>query len=92
MLDEWLNQVIRGVVRAGRGAFIATSKGKLDLVGGGKKLRFVLQQPFINRAKLLDIERSVVDADDLASVWVMVQTQRPYTPEQDIVAEGAVAE
>ena len=56
------------------------------------KTRFVFEQPLVNGAEFFDVERSVVHADQLAGLRVLIEAQRAKAAKKNIVAEGASAE
>ena len=77
---------------AGRSAFIAFCKGKLDPIIDRLEDRLVFEQPFIDRTELLDIEGGIVDPKELARIGMLVQTQRVQAAGQHIVTERAAAQ
>jgi hypothetical protein len=72
VLDEGLDEVVRGVVGAGGGALVALGEvNSMARVPTRTKRviqehRLVFEQTFIDRAEFFDVEGGVVDADGLA--------------------------
>src|SRR5207244_638481 len=87
VLDEWLDEVVvdvvaLGVVGAGR-------ENQAPFARVLAECRPVLQQPLVDRAEFLDIERGIVHADELAIVGALVEAERAETTEEDVVREHA---
>ncbi len=78
VLDERLDQFVRGVVRAGGGAFVALGEGECRsaVVHRCRKTGSYSSRPFVDGAEFLDVERGVVDADELAVVGMLVEAER----------------
>src|SRR5262249_15852657 len=89
MFQQRLHQIIRRVMRTGGGALVALGKVEFDIVVVLNENRLEFEQTFVNGAELLDIERSVIDADQLARLRFFIPPQRAQTAEQRIVAERA---
>ena len=100
MLDERLDEFIGRVVRAGGSAAFALHKGEFKAVVVGRNDGVVFEQSLIDRAEFLDVERTVIDADTLASVGMLEGGEVAETFEQGLVvqltfveqADGFVAE
>jgi hypothetical protein len=66
VLDEGLDEFIGGVVGAGGSAGVALGEGEVPFTLDEGDLGLELQQALIDGAKLLDIERAVIDPHELA--------------------------
>src|SRR5690349_12982306 len=72
------------------GSSCATA-GELELNSPFKLIedRRVLQQSFVHRAKLFNIERRVIDPELLPGVWVLIEAEGLKAPDHDIIPKQA---
>lgn len=83
--DQRLDEIIGCVVRPGGGAFVArfeVEDWRRPPVAREIDRRLVLEKPFIDGTELLDVERGVVDPDELAAVGMGVEPERAEAGEQ----------
>lgn len=88
MLDEGLDEFVGGVVGAGGGAGVALGKGEVPFAFDEGDLGLELQQALIDGAKLLDIERAVIDPHELAGDGISEQGELAEGAEKGGVVEG----
>ena len=89
MLDEGLDQIIRRVVRACGGALIPLLEPEPGNGLGEIKGRFVLEQSLVHGPELLDIERRVVDPDELPAAGIFVKAECTQAIEKLVVGKVA---
>jgi hypothetical protein len=91
VLDEWLNEIVWCVVGTRSCSFVALCEAELDGVAVVDKDGLVFEQAFVNGAELLHVERSVVHADELVVLRVLVDIEGTQAAEQHIIAQRAGA-
>ena len=89
VLDEGLDEFVGGVVGAGGGAGVALGKGEVPFALDEGDLGLELQQALIDGAKLLDIERAVIDPHELAGDGIGEQRELAEGAEEGGVVESA---
>lgn len=89
VLDEGLDEFVGGVVGAGGGTGVALGKGEVPFAFDEGDLGLELQQALIDGAKLLHIERAVIDPHELAGDGIGEQGELAEGAEEGGVVEGA---
>jgi len=89
MFEQWLHQIVCGVVGAGGGPGLSLHKGEAHPLCLGDKAGVVFQQPFVDRAELLGRQRAKVDRHALAGLGIIEIAQAVEGFEQSRVAQPA---
>lgn len=100
MVNERLDQFIRGVVGPGAGTFVPLFEEKPNPLTirhwqfaiRPDKRRVVFEQSLINRSELFHIESGIIDPDSLPCIGVLAETECAKTVQNNAIIERALIE